>query len=516
MGDKSYKPLDIDDPISIEKPIQRPSTKPEVVEVLKNAEFDHAHPPVKNEVTLPEGNWDKVILTITGTQQGRQYDRIMHIWADHTQIFAGCTPEPTQKGIEWKVEKDITIYQPILKGGVTFTTQLENYMDELHTGIPNMSFSLEFYAAEEEKVDRKEWELPIPDSIVPILSEAKPYSIEKDQVMDANVTLPSDMKELYLDLYVIHQNRDEFYWSLNRSFRGVEIYIDDQPAGVVWPDPILYTGGVNPLLYRPINGLCSADIPTFTINLTPFAGLLGGDHKISIRVENNENYWLIGGSLFLYQNNGQETKGRITKNTLEFPTQSELVETDVLDYDPEKDKLRKEHATLDYTIQGEVETDEGTYTSTVESSLKFSSNKSDIYSKSWSITHGAQVVITDEHLTKDGETVKKQHSESTHTLDCSSSYLRDKEEKGISMNSSLAQIFSDEFKYESENMSTPYESSLYLNSQAYAVYQRVNQIPNATNMNSTAHVHFHDSENDNYKQTLMTRDGQVYYDNEQK
>lgn len=503
-----------DDPISIEIPIKRPTVEPVVVQVMEHVKFDHAHPPVENEVTLPKGNWEKVILTITGDQEGRQFDRIMHIWAGNTQIFAGCTPEPTKDGIMWKLEKDITLYLPILSGKKTFTTQLENYMDELHTGIPNMSFYLEFFPSEEKEISQKSWEMKIPDSIIPILNAPKPYMIEKDGIMDVPLTLPNDMKELYLDLYVIHQNKDEFFWSLNPAFREVEIFIDDQPAGVIWPEPILYTGGVNPLLYRPVSGLRSMNLPTFIINLTPFAGLLGGEHKLSIRVENNMNYWLIGGSLFLYQNNGIPTKGKIVKNTMQFPSHAYSTKTSVLD--SEQDILTTEEAKMAYVIEGEIETEEGLFTSKIESSLQYSNDKSSIESANWQIDHGAQVVTTDETLSKSEQIVKKQHRETTYTLDCSSSYIRDSEKKGISMNSNLSQIFTEVCEFDSLELAKPYNSTLHLNSQAYAVLQRMNEEASATHANTTAHINFQDSANQDYQKTIMTRGGRVYYVHETK
>lgn len=502
----------VDNPISVEVPIERPSTEPIVVEVMKDVKFDHAHPPVAKEISLPEGNWEKVILVITGDQIGRQYDRIMHIWAGSTQIFAGCTPEPTRFGIEWKVEKDITIYKPVLKGTQLFTMQLDNYMDHLHDGIPNMSFYLEFYPAQTEKVEQKAWELQVPDTIIPILKEPKPYLLEKDHTMEVTLTLPNDIKELYLDLYVIHQNRDEFYWYLTPAFREVEIYIDDQPAGVVWPDPILYTGGVNPLFYQPITGLRCMNLPTFLLNLTPFAGMLDGEHTFKIRVENNENYWLLGGSLFLYQNNGQPTKGKIIKNTLEFPRKSYLTEKDVLD--SETDKLYTEEAALQYEIVGEIETEEGTFTATVNSKLQYSNDKSEIRSTGWGMVHGAQSIITDETIHKGEEIIKHAHRESTYSLDCTSTYIRDKEKKGISMNSNLSQTFTDVYDFTSKELEKPYTSNLQMNSQAYAVLQRVNEVSNASHANTSAHIVFHDSEDKYYQQTLMTRGGVVTYKHE--
>ena len=41
-------------------------------------------------------------------------------------------------------------------------------------------------------------------------------------------------------------------------------------AGVVHPFPVIYTGGANPLLWRPVAGLRAFDIPSFWIDVTPY------------------------------------------------------------------------------------------------------------------------------------------------------------------------------------------------------------------------------------------------------
>src|SRR5690625_104339 len=98
-----------DHPISMDVPVERPKTECKIVRIMENIKFSHATPPEQKQIQLPNGDWEKIILVITGDQKGRQYDRLMHIWVGNIQIFAGCTPEPSQEGIEWKIEKDITI-----------------------------------------------------------------------------------------------------------------------------------------------------------------------------------------------------------------------------------------------------------------------------------------------------------------------------------------------------------------------------------------------------------------------
>jgi hypothetical protein len=39
---------------------------------------------------------------------------------------------------------------------------------------------------------------------------------------------------------------------------------------VVHPFPVIYTGGANPLLWRPLASLRAFDIPSMYLDLTPF------------------------------------------------------------------------------------------------------------------------------------------------------------------------------------------------------------------------------------------------------
>ncbi|MBO0995912.1 hypothetical protein [Bacillus sp. SD088] len=58
-------------PISIERLLERPLTKQKIVQVLKNETFGYAYPPIVSNISLPTGNWQKMILTIAGKLKGR-------------------------------------------------------------------------------------------------------------------------------------------------------------------------------------------------------------------------------------------------------------------------------------------------------------------------------------------------------------------------------------------------------------------------------------------------------------
>lgn len=79
-------------------------------------------------------------------------------------------------------------------------------------------------------------------------------------------------------------------------FREVQLLIDGQLAGVSWPFPIVYTGGINPALWVPVVGVDAFDVPSFEIDITPWLGLLcdGVAHNFTMAVVGYDTTTLLG------------------------------------------------------------------------------------------------------------------------------------------------------------------------------------------------------------------------------
>ena len=108
-------------------------------------------------------------------------------------------------------------------------------------------------------------------------------------------------------------------------FREVQLMIDGDLAGVVWPFPVIFTGGIVPGLWRPIVGVDAFDLKEDEIDITPWLPLLcdGNAHNFTIAVSGlnddgngtavlsgtTESYWLITGKIFLWL----DVEGHITE-----------------------------------------------------------------------------------------------------------------------------------------------------------------------------------------------------------
>ena len=73
-------------------------------------------------------------------------------------------------------------------------------------------------------------------------------------------------------------------------------------AGAALPFPVIYTGGVNPLLWRPLTGIESVDVLPYRFDLSPFVGgLNNGSHEITVSVVKNSNsgVWCLNPTVVL-------------------------------------------------------------------------------------------------------------------------------------------------------------------------------------------------------------------------
>jgi hypothetical protein len=457
-------------PITLDQPVAVPSTRPVTVTIANNAAFGNAPAPYTSTETLPSGHWSKVVLDVTGTEQGRQYDRLCNIDVGAEQIFLGVTPEPTPTGITWHVTKDVTGYLPLLTGTQTFFTYVDNYLSSVDTGIPVITAKLLFYPADYGFAPARPADLRhpslagdainetgpgsdpgrpgVPTTIVPLVPAGQTTdwnTVNAGQTMSTTVSLPDNITMATLDLYAVGQSNDEFWWGLSPSFREIEVSVDGKPAGVVWPYPFVYTGGVNPLIWRPLTGIHTMDIPSYRLDLTPFAGLLStpGQHTISLTVAGNAGYWLAGGSLMLTAG-GDPVTGSVTTDSLSFPTTSTVTPTNALG-SPE-DQAITESANAAFTLAGTVSQDSRTYTDTFNQSLQFSNDSTDINS---SCSGPCYQWVHQETTSDASETIRgpwvdvTRHDQSSWTIDAPNGYLTDSTGNDFFLPASVSQQVTD-------------------------------------------------------------------------
>jgi hypothetical protein len=318
-------------------PVPRPNEQPCTVTLFSNFQFTNFTYPTFQYTPSCPGPWVKVVFEGDfSVNAGRQFDRTGSVWIAGTNVYFGTTAEPSKNlGPHWHVERDVTYLSPILQTASTGEVVLGNIVNSTYTGIISASGTLQFYPA-----TKRYPAASVPDDVYPLSGGPlgdNQYIDTQAQPLTGTFTLPHNVEAAYLDVYLQSQIGDEFWYTCfpsdlanqipncgNTAFREGEVAIDGQPAGVVPVYPWIYTGGIDPYLWRPIPGVETLEFKPYRVDLTPFAGILsnGNPHTVTVNVFNNGNYFAANGTLEVYLDHGsqQVTGGIVTDDTALYPS----------------------------------------------------------------------------------------------------------------------------------------------------------------------------------------------------
>ncbi|KAI0842439.1 hypothetical protein F5Y06DRAFT_127636 [Hypoxylon sp. FL0890] len=319
--------------------------------------FSYGKPFVGN-YTPPDCLFNRVIMNFTVVSEGRQFDRIALMYFGDTEVWRTSTAEPTQPpGIRWTFLKDMTEYLYFWKSPQKLIFDLGNLIDDKYTGSFNATLTATFFVADVET-----GEAPA-DLIIPISTRKgvnngpSLFTLPADNATNT-ITLPRNVNRAVFSVSANGQASEEFWWSnvlqsdvptfsdttgplLGLSpFREVQVLIDGRIAGVQWPFPVIFTGGVVPSLHRPVVGLQAFDLREHEIDITPWLHILcdGAEHTFQIKVAglsdtgDNESTvltdavndsWYVTGKIFLWlDEEGSVTTGNGATGEYVEPTVS--------------------------------------------------------------------------------------------------------------------------------------------------------------------------------------------------
>ncbi|XP_065861961.1 peptide-N4-(N-acetyl-beta-glucosaminyl)asparagine amidase A-like [Euphorbia lathyris] len=334
----------------VTKPINVPKSDHCIHTVLQHDfGYTYGKPPVLANYTPPSHcpfqHFSKIVFEWNATSKGRQFDRIFGVWLGGVELLRSCTAEPRATGIFWSVQKDITRYYSLLVKNETqdLAVYLGNLVDTTYTGVYNVNLTFYFYPAKEKSdysVDGlsnlRALDVSKADLILPIsrnlpLNDGLWFEIENStQIQLKEFEIPQNVYRAVLEVYVSFHENDEFWYGNfpndyiiannltdvpgNGPFREVVVSLDGDVVGAIWPFTVIYTGGVNPLLWRPITGIGSFNLPSYDIEITPFLGniLDGKIHKLGFTVTNALNVWYIDANLHLWLDHKSiKTQGKV-------------------------------------------------------------------------------------------------------------------------------------------------------------------------------------------------------------
>jgi hypothetical protein len=376
-------------------PVPRPNTVPCVVQLFNNVAFNNFSPKFftfQPPVVCP-GPWAKVVLTADfSIQAGRQFDRTAEIWIGGVNVYFGTTSEPSQTvARSWHVERDITDYTALFNTAQNGRVDLGNLVNSTFTSTLFGTAQLQFYPLAHNTNGAP----TTADLVLPLASDptgGTTFLNTGSDSLSKSFTFPTNVERAYLDVVSQSQAGDEFWYTCvpndvanelqscgGTGFRETEVSIDGQPAGVAPVYPWIYTGGIDPFLWRPIPGVQTLNFVPYRVDLTPFAGVLsnGQPHSVSVNVFNANGGFSTTATLLLFRDHGaQVVTGQVTQNTIGAGPTPNVVENLNTDASGNITGTVTATSSRKFTVAGLVNTSHGTVRTNVDQSISFSNIQS--------------------------------------------------------------------------------------------------------------------------------------------
>lgn len=253
------------------------------------------------------------------------------MYFNDTEVWRTSTAEPTTDGIRWEYIKDMTEYMYFWDHPQKLIFDLGNLIDSTYTGFFNTTLTATFFTSQDT--------VEPADLIIPIsarngaASASSIFILPSDNATNT-ISFPRNVNRAVFSVSACGQSTEEFWWGnvlqsdINTfvpydgtlygysPFREVQVLIDGQLAGVQWPFPVIFTGGVVPGFWRPIVGIDAFDLREHEIDITPWLPLLcnGAEHSFEIRVagivddgknsgtitETVGSSWYVTGKIFVW------------------------------------------------------------------------------------------------------------------------------------------------------------------------------------------------------------------------
>ena len=343
------------------------------------------------------GNWAKVVVEADfSVPAGRQFDRTVALWLGGVNLYFGTTIEPSPDVAQhWHVERDLTDYASLFKRGHPGSVILNNWVSPTTNSPIYVSVRLQFY--------------PTGTHAPAAVAADRVYALSSDErgeqaelatpgaELSRRLMLPRNVERAYLDVIAQSQAHDERWYTCvdkayleqtrayslegfeacdGGAFRGIEVLVDGQPAGLAPVYPWVFTGGIAPHLWLPTPGLQAANFIPFRVDLTPFAGLLddGQAHTVAVRVPGADHFFSVAANLLVYvDESGRELSGSLTGNNLRPQQPAGVVVHSTLhagSHGASEGALSTD-LTQAYVISGSLHTSRGTIDTTVRYDGRF-------------------------------------------------------------------------------------------------------------------------------------------------
>jgi hypothetical protein len=323
-------------------------------------------------------------------EAGRQFDRTANIWIGGVNVYFGTTSEPSGTvARSWHIERDLTDYSALFNTTQSGHVDLGNLVNSTFTSSLFGTAELQFYPLEHGNRAPE-----TADQVLPMTSDPSAgttFLSTSASTLSKTFSLPTNIVRAFLDVVAQSQAGDEFWYTCvpddvagelqscgGTGFRETEVTIDGQPAGVAPVYPWIYTGGIDPLLWRPIPGVQTLNFVPYRVDLTPFAGLLsnGQAHQVALSVFNANNGFSTTGTLLLFQDHESNVvTGEVTRNTISAGPNPAVVENLTTDASGNITGDVSVTSARHFVVEGFVRTSHGRVDTAVKQNINFSNSQ---------------------------------------------------------------------------------------------------------------------------------------------
>ena len=412
-------------------PVPRPDTTPCVVQLFNNfvfADFSLHSFSFTPPAGCP-GPWSKVVFNADfSIQAGRQFDRTASIWIGGVNVYFGTTSEPSRTvARSWHIERDLTDYTALFNTPQSGHVDLGNVVNSTFTSSLFGTAEIQFYPLENRH------RAPVTaDAVLPMTTDPNAgtkFLSSTSSTLSKTFILPTNVVRAFLDVTAQSQANDEFWYTCvpndvanelqscgGTGFRETQVTIDGQPAGVAPVYPWIYTGGIDPLLWRPIPGVQTLSFDPYRVDLTPFAGLLsnGQPHQIAVNVFNANNGFSTTATVLLFEDHDSTVvTGEVTQNTIGAGPSPNVVENLTTDASGNITGTVTVTSVRQLTVEGFVRTSHGRVNTKVEQDINFSN------SQNFNITNTAFVQNITQRTNISSETETRQDGDDDSSLSSS-------------------------------------------------------------------------------------------------
>ncbi|MEM4746414.1 MAG: peptide-N4-asparagine amidase, partial [Metallosphaera sp.] len=357
-----------------------PNVTPITIIVAKNLEFNNtAWKPYYLKVKIPDQSYSFILMNVSVKEEnGTQYDRPLYVFVNGIPVFWGST----QEILNSSASVDLTEFENLLKGNVTFEPVLVNFYDAKVniTGVYLVNITLSLYPGNEPS--------GLPNVFIPLFVNGSfdynySYVILNPQVdsFTSHVNLPNGTYRVLAQIFEEGGGLDEFWYANEPATRDILLYYNGLLASVIPPYETVYTGGIDLFWWKPMPSINTLVFHTpYQADLTPFLAL-GDRANLTVSVSNLNTAlqinhspsfdWDLSGFLMLWVNKSDPLlSGNLTMAYSRFLDSSPIFEAGFsgVHYQEGGSYLLKYSSTLQYQ-NGEV-------TSTVVQEGNFYSSQS--------------------------------------------------------------------------------------------------------------------------------------------